>query len=194
MSIKDDLLLKAAKKYHSLNGSKLIITLGKKGTLSEIIVDFQASNFYHLAGLHKLKDIQAVRGYNTTNVLNKVLKGKLTNAMIEKSSFYDDMKERLEIISEFPDILKSNKVIWKFNKVRITRWTKIRWDYLIDYGIGNNETYVFLKTKGDDNHCFCISAFRKTDDYTKIQVRMTVLKVVLTNDKGDGKTIYQRKG
>lgn len=109
MSIKDDLLLKAAKKYHSLNSSKLIITLGKKGTLSEIIVDFQASNFYHLAGLHKLKDIQAVRGYNTTNVLNKVLKGKLTNAMIEKSSFYDDMKERLEIISEFPDILKSPK-------------------------------------------------------------------------------------
>ena len=93
-----------------------------------------------------------------------------------------------------PPILKSNKVIWKFNKVRITRWTKIRWDYLIDYGIGNNETYVFLKTKGDDNHCFCISAFRKTDDYTKMQVRMTVLKVVLTNDKGDGKTIYQRKG
>lgn len=42
MSINDDLLLKAAKKYHSLSGSKLIITLGKK-TLSEIIVDFQVS-------------------------------------------------------------------------------------------------------------------------------------------------------
>ena len=37
------LLLEAAKKYHSLSGSKLIITLGKKETLSEIIVDFQVS-------------------------------------------------------------------------------------------------------------------------------------------------------
>ena len=194
MSIKDDLLLEAANKYHSLSGSKLIITLGKRGTTSEIVVDFKPSNFYHLAGLHKLKDIQVVRGHNTANVLNKILKGKLTNAMIEKSSFYNDMKERLKILSEFPDILKSNKIVWKFNKVRISRWTKIPWDYLIDYGIGDNETYVFLRAKGNSNHCFCISAFRKTKDYTRMQVRMTVLKVVLTNDTGDGKTIYQRKG
>lgn len=107
MSIKDDLLLEAAKKYHSLSNSKLIITLGKKGTTSEIVIDFKPSNFYHLSGLHKLKDIQVVRGRNTASVLNKVLKGKLTNAMIEESSFYKDMKERLEILSEFPDILKA---------------------------------------------------------------------------------------
>lgn len=192
MNIKDDLLLKAARKYHSLNGSKLIITLGKKGIISEITVSFQPANFYHLAELHKLKDIQAVKGHNTTSVLNKILAGKLTSAMIEKSSFYDDMKERLEIISEFPDVLKSNKIIWKFNKVRTNGWSKIRWNYLIDYGIGDNETYVFLKSKENDNHCFCISAFRKSLDYTKMQIRMTVLKVVLIDQAGKLMLIYQR--
>lgn len=60
-----------------------------------------------------------MKGHNTTNVLDNILKGNLTNAMIEKSSFYNSMKERLEIISEFPDILNSNEIVWKFNKVRL---------------------------------------------------------------------------
>ena len=104
------------------------------------------------------------------------------------------MKERLEILSEFPEILNSNEIVWKFNKVRASSWSKIHWNYLIDYGIGDNETYVFLKTKGDDSHCFCISAFRKKADYTKMQIRMTVLRVALINQAGEINTIYQRKG
>lgn len=112
--------------------------------------------------------------------------------MIAKSSFYDQMKDRLKIISEFPDILVNDKIVWKFNKLRANSWSKIPWTYLIDYKVQERETYLFLKSNDDSNHCFCISTFNKgKTNYTKMQIRMTVLKIVLV-DKGKTTIIYNR--
>lgn len=73
MSLENDLLLTAAKKYESLLESQLIILVGRKGKSENIFIDFKAFNFYHLAGLHKLRDIQALRGYNTSCILKRIL-------------------------------------------------------------------------------------------------------------------------
>lgn len=191
MCFETDMLLTAAKKYQSLIGSKLVVTVGRKGKQEEIIIAFEAADFCHLAGLHKLKDIQALKGYNTSTILERILNQKLTNEMIIKSSFYGQIEERLKIVSEFPEVLKNDKVIWKFNKVRANAWSKIPWDYLIDYKVQERETYIFLKSNNHSRY-FCISAFNRGKmDYTKMQIRMTVLKIVVTSQNMSN-TIYQR--
>lgn len=194
MCFENDLLLKAAQKYKSLIGTKLIIIVGRKNKQETIIINFKSYNFYHLAGLHKLKDIQAIKGKNTSNILNRILKGKLTDEMIEKSSSYNQMKERLKIISEFPEVLKNDKIVWKFNKVRANGWSKIKWDYLIDYETSKREAYIFLRYNNDTQDYYCVSAFNKgKTNYSEMQTRMTVLKVTLINsDSQREKIIYQR--
>lgn len=104
------------------------------------------------------------------------------------------MKERLKIISEFPEVLKNDKIVWKFNKVRANGWSKIKWDYLIDYETSKREAYIFLRYNNDTQDYYCVSAFNKgKTNYSEMQTRMTVLKVTLINsDSQRAKIIYQR--
>ena len=55
-----DLLTEAANSYLRLINYEYEFVLGKKGELVNILLKFQEDNFFHLAGLHKLKDIYAI--------------------------------------------------------------------------------------------------------------------------------------
>lgn len=196
MGAHDDILYDAARSYSKLIGTKLEFVLGKKGKLQRLIIVFDSTGFYHLAGLHKLKDIQVIKGISSSKILKNILNGIITAKMIEKSSFYHVVKERLNIISEFPNALKDNSIVWKFNRLRINKGSKINWDYLIEYGEKPQITYLFLRLSNSNATKYsCISTFRKKErDYTRLQIRMTVLKITFTDRQNKNVIIYQRLG
>ena len=50
-----DILQLAARAYQKLMTVEYQVVLGRKGKAHTIEIAFRADNFYHLAGLHKLK-------------------------------------------------------------------------------------------------------------------------------------------
>ena len=55
-----DILYDAAQAYSRLIGTKYSIVLGYKQRAINLILNFYKDNFYHLAGLHNFKDIDAL--------------------------------------------------------------------------------------------------------------------------------------
>ena len=55
--IGQDLLQVAASEFNKLIGKKVKLTLGRKGRSEEVTIVFDSSDFHHLAGLHKLKEL-----------------------------------------------------------------------------------------------------------------------------------------
>ena len=79
-----DLLQKCAVAFDRLTGYQYRFTLGRKGKLKEIVLGFDETDFHHLAGLHKLKDINIARD-NRQTVFRDILSGRITYQTIEKS-------------------------------------------------------------------------------------------------------------
>ncbi|MCG4471096.1 PBECR4 domain-containing protein, partial [Lawsonibacter sp. DFI.6.74] len=65
-----------------------------------LTVIFKPSDFHHLAGLHKLSDIQKVYKGKAEDIFNQILSKKICVTDIENSVFFKNITERLEIISQ----------------------------------------------------------------------------------------------
>lgn len=66
-----DILQLAARAYQELMTVEYQVVLGRKGKAHTIEIAFRADNFYHLAGLHKLKQrypFQQQTEYSATGV------------------------------------------------------------------------------------------------------------------------------
>jgi len=69
-----DLLLKCARVFKHLLGYQYHFVLGRKGVKREILLGFNETDFHHLVGIHKLRDLQIARG-NRKKVFNDILSG-----------------------------------------------------------------------------------------------------------------------
>lgn len=88
-----------------------------------IKVQFSGKHFHHLIGLHKLKDIpqfQKIPGKQSASVIYKMIKsGKVDNKVVNRSSFYDRIKSRIEYFDLLPDVLSDCKVVVDFDKNKL---------------------------------------------------------------------------
>ncbi|WEV43921.1 PBECR4 domain-containing protein [Lactobacillus sp. ESL0684] len=57
-----DLLITAAREYEKLIDKKIKMILGHKGKSESVTILFDASDFHHLAGLHKLTEYRKKPG------------------------------------------------------------------------------------------------------------------------------------
>lgn len=100
-----DLLQRCAAVFERLIGCQYRFTLGRKGKQKEIVLGFRETDFHHLAGLHKLRDI-SIASENRQTVFRDILAGRITYRTIEKSVFVDESRLRLEMfqfIEDLPD-------------------------------------------------------------------------------------------
>ncbi|MBO5416746.1 MAG: hypothetical protein J6A83_08975 [Clostridia bacterium] len=112
--MKKDILYEAACFYRdNLENKRFRITAGKKGVLSQIDVVFLAENFYHLMGMHKLKDLSAVVKANRTAFYINVLNGEVKYTDICDSRYKSNTISRLKNHKEMLNILKSKEVLLK---------------------------------------------------------------------------------
>ena len=171
-----DKLLECASAFKSLMGCQYTFTLGRKGQLKQIILGFSATDFHHLLGLHKLKDISIARA-NRDYVFRDILSGRITYHTLKKSIYLHHIQNRIDIFPTLESLLDSNQLIFRYNHKRYPH-SAIEGDFLLKMvdGITLNIAFLFLD-EAEQGLYFCRSffPFDKTD-YTKGQAQFTLLR------------------
>lgn len=180
-----DRIKQYAMDYQQLLDVKYLIKLGRKGILTEIELYFTKKEFWHLVGLHKLKDITNLK-QDRSKLFDLILAGKITDNMIQNSSFfknnlelnYGGIEDRFNAFQYFQQLLDSNQAIFKYSPNK-SKFSKISAEFLIvgkDFSYNPNTLYLFLDKDKVFGRKYCCSFFPKTaKDYTFNQTSMTLL-------------------
>lgn len=193
---KMDLLYDAAVVWNQLLGRKYEIICGRKGKQYTIVLDFEAGEFYHLAGFPHMKDLVLPVKFAQTKALRKVLDRAVTGEMIAKSEQYDSIiRRKLEAVIQLEHLLNSRFQVYQFDPKKSTFYTKIQARYML---VDEETQVVFLFTDTSDGGAtyFARSAFVMDNrDFRKNQTKLTVLKITCTElADGTEKVIYCRDG
>lgn len=178
-----DDLLKSAVLYQELQNFEYRFLLGRKGRMSQIILVFDESHFFHLLGMHKLIDLVYIKRLRS---LEHILKGNISLDDLRKSKFYQSnfpkhvigIEDRVHFFPNLAQMLDENDLIFHYNS-KVYPSSKIEAEYLLEYRKDTVPLYLFLNhTRQNDKKYFCQSFFPKsplTWDYTFRQTRMTLL-------------------
>lgn len=177
-----DEILKAAIAFESLFNIEYKIITGRKGKTTEFTIGFRKSDFFHLVGLQKLKDIDFPTK-SKEKLFDLIITGKINDSFISKSKYYksDDnnnyigVKERLSYFCNIDKIMDSNNIIFKYNANR-NRWSEIKAEFVLENKDYKKIVYVFIDKDTTDNKRFCRSFFPKGKvDFTAMNTKLTLL-------------------
>lgn len=194
-SMKTDILQLAAKAYQQLNTIEYHIVLGRKSKSHAIEIAFRPDNFYHLAGLHKLKKRYSFQQQTSKWVLSHILNGTLSVDTFSKDQNFLKVKERLHALCILEKVLDSDQTqFYLYDRRKIFFPTKITADYLAKGSVGN-EVVIFSFFIRDDNKYCANSIFpESTYDYSQKQMQYTVLlknKIQRNNGNVECKELYR---
>lgn len=182
-----DILYSAAQAYKKLTTIKYHIVLGRKGKTSAIDIVFMPDNFYHLAGLHKLKQKYSFQKQTRTWILNHIIdKTILVNSIQSDGNFYK-VSERLYALKILEQIMDASETkFYSYDRRKISFATKITADYLAKGSIENKPVIFSFFVKNEHTYCMN-SIFQKTFyDYSFRQTQYTVLlKKKALNNNGE---------
>ena len=177
-----DKLFECAKAFEGLLNVEYHMLIGRKGKAVELRVKFEKVEFHHLIGLHKLKDLRLARG-NREKIFGEILSGKITLSDIEKSKYYDKIKNRIEPFARIETIFDQNNLIFRYNERKQT-FSMIEAEYLLSTPCCSTDVYIFLDKKSITGDFFCRSFFPKEEkDYTEGQAVYTLLRKEKTDIK-----------
>lgn len=187
------LLLESAAGFDRLCNYRYRFTLGRKGNRKEITLGFSETDFHHLAGLHKLRDIDIARK-NRAAVFRQILKGQITDEALQKSVFFGDIQSRLEYLPKLEALLDQNQQVFRYNK-KVYPYSSIESEFLLkmEEGVVLDITFLFLdQTKQGVYYCRSFFPMERTD-YTKGQMRYTLLKKEkICSSSGEIRLLYNR--
>lgn len=136
-----DKLYECAKGFEKLLSKKYHIIIGRKGKAVELNIRFEDVEFHHLIGLHKLKELRVSRG-NRAKIFTDILSGKIFLSDIEKSRYYDTIKDRLEPLAKIETLFDNNKLIFRYDEKKQT-FSVIEAEYLLSTPYENTDVYIF---------------------------------------------------
>lgn len=170
-----DGLLACAKAFENLLPVKYHIIIGRKGKSVELTVSFQAVEFHHLMGLHKLHDLRLSRA-NREKLFSQILSGQITLDDVKKSRYFCSIRKRLEPFQKIEELFDKNDLIFRYNR-KLQAFSLIEAEYLLSTPHEHTDVYIFLDKKDEAGNFFCRSFFPKEEkDYTKGQAVYTLLK------------------
>lgn len=177
---KNDILYQAASEWKNLTEYSYILTYGYMKKLHTINITFSLEDFPHLAGFQYLKDLSLPR-YNSKKVIDKILTHKIVLGQIEKGIKYtDSIKPRLEALTHFHDILKSDFHLFSYMPRMYPFTTTIKADYLISSHLEFISYFFIIQTGPEKNstcNYLCCSALTKgIRNYEANQRPLTILK------------------
>lgn len=148
--------------------------VGKKGKTQEFVLAFRKQDFHHLAGLHKLEDIEEVRG-NRERIFKDIVDGRITDETVDKSVYLHAMRNRIFYLTELENFMDSNNIIFTYDKMK-NPMSKIEAAFLLENDIYATTVYFFIDQDTDSHKMIGRSFFAKEKmDYTINQSRMTLL-------------------
>lgn len=176
--------------YNKLLDVRYEFHLGHKNKLHQLELSFTQSEFFHLAGLHKLIDDTAqLRRLKREIIFQRILNNPVeTESLLSKSLYYSELQDRLLPLVNLESLLDSEHLIFRYNSNQIP-YSKIRADYLISGKLDVTDVFVFLVNNLE--LCKCCSIFCKnTLDYTKHQTKYTILLKRKVR-QSDGELLYE---
>ena len=189
-----DLLYDAASAWLKLLDYKYNIICGKSRKLHTISLDFDETDFFHIAGFPHVKDIVFPIRFSKSATLKKVLDGTITEQIISPSENYEKIvKPKLLAVCKLEELLNHCFDVYLFNPKLLPFHTDIQAKYLF-VDKRNQVVFLFTDTKRHDEPFFSRSAFvMESRDYRCNQSSMTVLKIEQTTlSTGFSKIIYCR--
>lgn len=185
-----DKLYESAKAFSKLLNIRYKIIVGRKGQLVNINLEFEATEFVHLTGLHKLTDNEFLRTAPREKVFQAALNNNINYSTISKSVRFLNIYNRIEYFAHLESMLDNNEIIFKYNTNRNT-FSLIQADYLLQSQYNQKNMYIFIDKQPNSDTYFCRSFFPKgKKDYTVGQAKYTLLYKEKIN-KQSGKSIIQ---
>ena len=171
-----DLLYDAAAAWKRLLDYRYEIIWGKKGIQHSISLDFQACEFYHLAGFPHIKDITFPVRFSQSKMMDKVLSRVITQEMIMRSeSFERTVRRKLVAVIRLEQMLNGCPRIYQFNPRKLNFHTKITANYLLADD-QNGVLFLFADKDKQGNRIYSKSAFMMdTQDFRINQTEMKLL-------------------
>lgn len=168
------------------------IVAGSKKTLLEMTLFFEREHFMHLIGLHKLTDLQIQR-FRKEQMYDMVMRDELTYDYIEKSVFFSEIKERIELFPILETALDSNELLIKY-KHGFAQGTVISASYIIIYNYGDVTIHYFVDRDEKTNRYFGKSFFGRSDDkFLRNQQTFKVLKLTKYDKEENCRIILKNK-
>ena len=182
-----DILQLAAKAYQNLMTIEYQVVLGRKGKAHTIEIVFRADNFYHLAGLHKLKQRYPFQQQTSKWVLDHILRGTISMASFSLDQNFHKVEERLHALCIFEKVLDNNQTqFFLYDRSKVSFATKIVANYLAK---GHIDDELILFSFFVQNHNkYCVNSIfpEGTYDYSQKQMQYTVLLKTKTWNKKSG--------
>ncbi len=186
-------ILATAKAYSSLVDIEYHILLGKKNKNISLVISFEETNFFHLAGFQYLADMPDILRSRRDLLFHKILNGLITQAQIESSKFYPTIKDRIEYLTYLEQIMDSNETVFKYNP-KLEVFSAIQADFLMKNQVQTRNVFAFLSQDKSNGKYFCRSFFPQTDkDYSEGQTKWTLLyKKKIQKSTGEESVLYDR--
>lgn len=145
-----DIIYECAVKFINLKQYEYRFVVSQKRKSIELILNFCDEDFFHLAGLHYLKDISIPQKRKDT-LRNIVEKRKITDKLLHKSRFYTNPKPDKNIKSRIEELRFLEEYLDSQNMIRIynTKNDKylqsyIKADYLIESQRKDSKDIVYI--------------------------------------------------
>jgi len=172
-----DFIQKCALAFRELLIYEYHFVIGRKGETKEFYLSFNKTDFHHLLGLHKLKDIAQIQHGARDRIFDQIIAGNISMKLIEKSAYYEQMKGRIIPMLGLEKMLDDNQMIFRYNE-KVHKFSLIKADYLLEGESNSIPAYLFLgKRNNDEKEQMCRTFFKIGDkDYTQGQPCYTLLK------------------
>lgn len=132
-----------AKLYQTLLKKEYIFALENNINFS---IYFSTTNFYHLLGLEKLRDIAQFKGKKPNQIYKQILNGRITDNLVSNSKYYYLIENRIKNFETLPDLLnfdRGNKIIIDFDINKLNFVSKLEFTKYILYKRSNTK-YIHL--------------------------------------------------
>lgn len=141
-------------------------------------------------GLQHLKDLAHLKK-NRGKIFDDIAVKNINAETVEKSAFYGEIRDRIELLPYLEDILDSNDTVFKYNE-NLNAFSRIQAEFLLDHLHEQTRVFVFLSKNKTGNY-FCRSFFPMgMTDFSRNQKRWTLLKKVKRNlETGEEIVLYR---
>lgn len=78
-----------------------------------------------------------------------IISGKITNELIQKSAFYEQMKGRIIPLMGLEKMLDENNIVFRYNK-KVQKFSLIKADYLLEGNAKEIPAFLFLGKRNND--------------------------------------------
>lgn len=187
-----DNLKKSADAFSSLLNIEYHIKAGKKSDkIIDFIIDFDKADFFHLVGLHKLKDIDVLvsADIDKEDIFDKIMSEEITYEQLSKSVFFDKVKDRIDNFSKLESLLNNGDLVFRYYKNKV-KGSIINADYVFYFQNTQPKIYFFIvKRDKTSDYRFCGCSFFSSADnkYIMLQPKYKLIYVsrynALTNQE-----------